>query len=361
MKYNTSLGEGIDGALAELDELLSSGTLELLTELWDTERGGFYRSAEERDRRGALPDIDSTAQVINLLSSGAIKGTKGKLSELLPSEIKEKILKFTKECNTADAAKCKVVREKLEGESEKAASEKAGKPDRAEYLGGKDAFISYLDTLDGVSLSKVKDKLLDIRAAGLSDVLFDYLDGKLKSEYGYGELTELARVAAIYNEDSRPIKNARKTVESLINLALSDREPINIASLYGFFSALYALIKNIVDESERCGDGEKKRALYSEMRARAPEIIGATVKHLSRFKTLDGGFSYYFAATRATFGSLSGDVNSTVTAVHGVRGNIFACLGLTTPPLYEESALDAFCESLISAKKVKKKILFFKI
>ena len=58
MKYNTSLGEGIDTALTELDELLSSGTLELLTELWDTERGGFYRSAEERERRGFLVNFN---------------------------------------------------------------------------------------------------------------------------------------------------------------------------------------------------------------------------------------------------------------------------------------------------------------
>ena len=65
--------------------------------LWDKEVGGFYYSNSARDTEGYLPDVESTNQLIRVITGN------GALSlEDLPEDMKARILSFVKSCQSSD-------------------------------------------------------------------------------------------------------------------------------------------------------------------------------------------------------------------------------------------------------------------
>ena len=69
-----------------------------LADLYDPVSGGFYYSNSARDNDGYLPDIESTAQVLdNLRENGMFSYVQNDLQEALPEEFKQGIIRFIKE------------------------------------------------------------------------------------------------------------------------------------------------------------------------------------------------------------------------------------------------------------------------
>lgn len=355
MSFNTGLSQSIDTALDTLDELLSSDTRRFIISLWDGEHGGFYYSARAKRCRDCTPDADSTAQVLRLIDSGAFFGSKGALSSALPDELKDKILSFITSCDSS--ASVKWVKDKLESRENVKSSTPPiiGAPSVKDHLESRESFRKFL-TDNCATASDLKAQFKEIKNAGLTDVMFDYLDsvqegvrlelsdsgraptGLWQTEISSDAMSELARLAALYTEGERRLRYASDIVSTCIGEILSCGGYESVYEIYAPWSALSAVLKNLGTE-----DGA---SLYNTVRRSAPDMISATLSRLKGLKRRDGGFSYYpsrrsarIHGARAAFGVREGDINATVTAVHGIRGNIFSSLGLTVPPLWDGDML----------------------
>ena len=84
-------------ALKAMYDIFTPRMLEWLADLYDPETGGFYYSNSGRNHEGYLPDIESTAQAIDILRlSGALDDYGGSPAKALPEWFKEKLIAFTK-------------------------------------------------------------------------------------------------------------------------------------------------------------------------------------------------------------------------------------------------------------------------
>ena len=84
-------------ALKAMYAIFTPRMLEWLADLYDPETGGFYYSNSGRNHEGYLPDIESTAQAIDILRlSGALDDYGGSPAKALPEWFKEKLIAFTK-------------------------------------------------------------------------------------------------------------------------------------------------------------------------------------------------------------------------------------------------------------------------
>ena len=356
-KYNTGLGEPLDDAIARFDEFLSDGATEFIAGLWDSQAGGFYYSNSAKEYKGFTPDAESTLQVLNLLSSGAIQGVKGHLPEKLPCDIKDKLLSFS---DTSES-RGKAIKEKLGALPESTDGAKpAAKSAPPKKYETKEQLIAFLDETFASSDASVKLKaeIANIKSSSMLDTMFDYLDGAAFSKLeGYASAAEVYKIGSIYNDEKRKIARASEILEYVLVLIASDDAPDSVTDIYNAWAALRILLQN----AENYGESDKALA-YSCVRSVADIIVNKTLEKLLAFKKSDGGYSYYQAATpgvvsgkRVSLGIAEGDINSTVTVLHGVRGNVFSCLGLTTPPLFPAITFTALVDMMYSAKPIKKR------
>lgn len=90
-KYDSELSD----AFSRIYNLYSPDLYVWLANLWDPDNGGFYYSASGRDTIGYLPDIESTAQALAILStSNMLVDYNGKYADALPEDMKEGMLEF---------------------------------------------------------------------------------------------------------------------------------------------------------------------------------------------------------------------------------------------------------------------------
>ena len=83
--------------LRAMYEMFSPEVLEWLADLYDPESGGFYYSNSARNNEGFLPDIETTAQAIDLLRLSGCFDEYGKNpSKALPEWFKAKLIAFVK-------------------------------------------------------------------------------------------------------------------------------------------------------------------------------------------------------------------------------------------------------------------------
>ena len=360
MGYNTGLSSEIDRALDRLDERLARGTTGFLTSLWDGESGGFYYSIGAKKHKECAPDSDSTAQVLRLIDSGAFLGSKGALASTLSDGLRERILSFAASCE--DSASVKWIKDSLEGkgDTDKSARSAArpiiGAPSVRDHLESREAFEKFLSDNSATALD-LRSQYKEIKSAGLSDVMFEYLDsvqervmrertesglaptGLWQAEITSNAMSELARLASLYTEGERRVSYAAEIVGTCIGEILSYGKYESISEIYAPWAALSAVLKNIGTE-----DGA---SLYNTVRRSAPDMISSTAERLEVHKGRHGGFFYYpsrrsarLHGARVAFRIADEDVNSTVTAVHGIRGSIFSSLGLTVPPIWGIDALN---------------------
>lgn len=92
-----SAGKETADALRKLYTLYSDEVYRFFAELYDPKIGGFYYSNSGRDNSGFLPDIESTVQALNHLSSGGMFADfSNSYVSALPEEMKDALLSFAK-------------------------------------------------------------------------------------------------------------------------------------------------------------------------------------------------------------------------------------------------------------------------
>lgn len=96
------IGEDAVVALKNLFSLYTDDLYKWIVDLYDADIGGFYACNSGRNTEGFLPDIQSTAQIINFLSnSGLTEGYKS-TREAVPEEIGRQILEYAKSLQSAE-------------------------------------------------------------------------------------------------------------------------------------------------------------------------------------------------------------------------------------------------------------------
>ncbi|MBQ7387375.1 MAG: hypothetical protein IJW03_04320 [Clostridia bacterium] len=359
-KYDTGLGESLDNAITRLDAFLSDGAIEFIAGLWDPEIGGFYYSQSGRDYKGFSPNINSTCQIVQMLSLGFIKGLKGSLHEKLPKDIVDKLLAFS--TNTGPCEK--VMKEKLgllpatKSSMKGWAGVKPAQPKKYRDV------YEVIDLIDNVfsfkePVTKLEEELVNIKNSSLLNEMFDYLDRiAFKKSDGKRLAEETSRIGLMYNSEGRVILERRKLIERIVELILSDEcSGSNVRCVCSAWAALKVLLQNTDYQ-----DNGDKADMYSYVRSRVGAMIDKTIEILSVFKKSDGGYSYYpnyapneMSGKRVALGISEGDVNATFVVLHGVRGNVFLSLGLTVPPLLPEESFTELVDMMHSAKPIKKR------
>lgn len=408
-KIVSGLGKETDLALSELYSLYGREAIEWFGKLWDGETGGFYYSSSARDYEGFLPDLESTGQALGCLGAVCDVSPWGSLEAAFPEWVREKLGDFAPSLMDGDgyfyhpqwgkdigtsrrgrdlewavglakkfgrALPYPTAIERLSGNN------KAG---LAPHLQSKEAFVAYLDSLNIESHSHNKGHALNsqnaqIRAAGLGEVLFDYCDalqervqqkllasGKRKNglfqpETNYIGISGLFKLGAIYNAARRPFKYAMEMIDSGIDVILSDEVPEIVIYVFNPWSGLTAAVTNMNNVNAEHPGTYDMEAVYAKVRAAAPEMIRKTVEKLRAFKRPDGAFSYcigyaapYTQGTHVSLGIDESEVNGTVLAINGVSRSIFACLGVTRPPVFSCEDVERLVE-IMSGWEPKEKL-----
>ena len=407
-KIETGLGHDIDEAIAELYTLYDGRLLDWFSGLWDGDIGGFYYSNSARDHEGFLPDVESTCQALGCLGAVSDLTPYGGMKGLLPQSVLDGLARFVRSLEDEDGyfyhpqwgraistsrrgrdINWAVSNAKSFGYTlpyptaldRLAGGETAGLP---EHLTSKEKFIEYLDRLNIESHSHNKRHALNsqhsqIVAAGLAETLFDYCDalqervqqrlvargekpnGLFQEGANYVSISGLFKLGAIYNGEKRPFKYAEQMIDSGIEAILSDEVPEIVIYVFNPWSGLTAAVQNMEMTNKLHGGSYDMEAVYEKIRRHAPEMIRKTARKLAAFKRPDGAFSFcigyaapYTQGVHVSLGIDEGEVNGTVLSVNGVTRSIFACLGVTRPPLFSSEEMARFAEKLDAFKPRKK-------
>ena len=95
-KFESINGIESTNALKSLYSLYSVDTVTWLANLYDAEIGGFYYSNSARDTAGYLPDLQSTAQALNTLSTTGMVQSMSDLKRELPESMQKQLIYFAK-------------------------------------------------------------------------------------------------------------------------------------------------------------------------------------------------------------------------------------------------------------------------
>ena len=217
---NTPLADSLEGLVA----LFNNDTVDWFAHLWDPEKGAFYYSNSGRDYEGFGPDLESTAQILRIVNYlGMIDGY-GSLGNAIPPDICNGIIGFVNSLLSDDGyfyhpqwgkqvgisrrgrdLNCAKNIYKMLGvkpprqttleilESKKKSNTVSAIP---EYLKSKKAFLSYLYDLNIKDNSYASGNLIisqidQIRAAGLSGCLCNYLDSIQNPDTGFGPMRSI--------------------------------------------------------------------------------------------------------------------------------------------------------------------------
>ena len=374
---------------------------EWLASVWDSEIGGFYYSVSARDNEYVevngkkillLPDIESTSQAFGSLLTDGI----GKSYADYPTKMKDKAVKFIASCqdpedgyfyhkqwgkniNTSRRARdmtkglgtirnfggkalypTALERIKMaagEGSTEGAASTVP------EHLRSKEAFITYLESLDingkntkGRSYwagHTIGQQIQEINAAGLTDVCYDFLNstqyanGLWEEELNYTSANGLMKISCAYNELERPFPRVVEAFDAAMDVACLDQPIDGITSVYNppfTMLNLYHTVNKFYDKSVK--DECQKRLVE-----KAPLILRRAMEKVAPFKEPDGSFSYCKGHPASHSQGMpvcipnlpESDVNANALA-QGARTMTFTALGIKNAPLFDEKDTARFFE-----------------
>ena len=388
-----------------------------LAKLFDPDIGGFYYSNSGRDneyvewdghRGRTYPDMESTHQAITMMRASGMIDT----YEDIPAWMREKIMNFT--CSlmseedgyiyhpqwgkkignarlgrdliaavgTADVLKFKLpyptaterikaaaAAPKTEGESKVNTA-----PSLPEHLKSKEAFLKHLEGLGwedakGLAAYGAGNDLASqaglIKAAGLSDVMCDFLDsiqhedGLWGVQRGYAAINAFFKIGVAYGSAGRVIPNVERVASAGMDIMVADE--INRTVCYQF-NAWWTMMICLGNLSKYAGEeGEAAVArVKAEMLRRAPECIRATTRKIAPFKCDDGSYSYFYDTTcPVSQGALvanmvkEGDINASTINSQGVLNRSLDALGLSkfAPRIFGKEGHDAFFGALRTPTK----------
>lgn len=376
-----------------------------LGSLFDSDIGGFYYSNSAKNneygefdgqRQYFLPDIESTNQAVNFLTStGMIKS-----SSQLPEWMRKKIIAFV--CSLQDSEDGFIYHpqwgrdikpskrgrdlmwatslEKNLGFSLpyptandrlKSSLSSSDKRDESasvipECFRSREKYLEYLSSLEWEENSyragnAIAAQTAQIVAAGLTDTTVDFLDSIQNKDTGiwgnkksYEAVNGILKVTCFYEGARKPIPNPMATAMTAMDCISEERE---CETVCWQFNAWFS-VGNIVNNLRAFGgeDGCKTAdRIALEMLKRAPAGIRSSAKKVRAFLCDDGNYSYFpdrsqpwCQGSRISLGLKEGDVNATTLNCTGViRRSLMALeLGHLYVPVFGEEGYEKFLSAL---------------
>ena len=376
-------GDSIVDAFADFFTLYTPDVVEWYAGLYDKESGGYYYSNSARDNEKVefmgkeyllLPDVESTAQAMHFWRSSGICAGYEKYADAIPTEMRNKIIEFTrglqdpdgyfyhkqwgKDINIPRRARdlnwsMGIFRD-LGGEPKYPTilNQNSEKKNEAtlvpEHLSSPEKFKKYLEDMNFSEKSfhrghELSSQASQIYACGLGDTVVDFLDAKQDANTGlwhnksdYYGVNGLFKVLGVYCTVKKPLPNAMAAANSVIDAIIST-EPIDaVVDLGNTWGSLNRIVSNLRDFG---GDEGAKQAdeILKHMFNRAPEALKRSREKISEFGHPDGSFSYrrtysnYISQNMpvAIPKSEEGDINGSMIASMYLIGGLFFALGLT--------------------------------
>ena len=382
-------GPEIVSALREHYALYSSEAITWFASLYDPGVGSFYHSNSGRDTYGYLPDVESTAKILAMITASGMLRDHSSYVEVLPEDMKQQIGDFiynlqdpdgffyhpqwetvTLSRRGRDLSWSTDILKKLgrtpkystitgvqgedvdldakipgHGSVTTAVSKVVAAAAVPDHLKSEEAFKAYLESLNirensyerGNDLSSQGSQ---IRAQGLGKVLIEFLNENQFEENGlwhaksdYYGINGLMKISGIYSSNKVAMPNADKAINAAIDAILSDEKPGSVVSFYNPWAAVTRIIEN-----QRKYGGEEGNAFADEvvkgLMERAPEAIRVTTEKVARHKREDGSFSYYpdrsvHVSQKAPVCvpyTVESDVAGACISITGVTGYIFTSL-----------------------------------
>ena len=412
-------GAAVVEAYKELYDFHEVGLCSWLAGLFDPDIGGFYYSNSGRDnewvewegkRVYTKPDIESTHQAITLMKGSGIVDNYMDIPEWMREKVKEftcslqseedgyfyhpqwgkkigesrlgrdmfaavalaDVLKFDLPYTTATERikAAAAAAPKTEGAPKVNAA-----PSLPEHLKSREAFLKYLEGLgwedaEGLAAYGAGNALASqaamIKAAGLSDVMCDFLDsiqhkdtGLWGVRPGYAAINAFFKIGVAYGSAGRMIPNVEKVASAGMDIMVADE--LNRTVCYQFNAWWTMMICKGNLKTYGGEEGAKAAArIDAEMLRRAPECILATKRKIHPFKCEDGSYSYFFDTTcPVSQGAIvanmikEGDVNASIINTTGLLNRSLDVLDLAkfAPKIYGKEGREAFFSALRTPTK----------
>ena len=392
-EYYKSIEEQYDKKTAEAAEYLYSfyddGIYKWLARIWDGKIGGFYYSVSAMENEGFLPDIESTEQALYALEGDGIVKT----MQDYPEAMKQKVIAFITGCQDPEdgyfyhpqwgknigtsrrardmnkgmsivkefggKAKYPTAIERIKEAAESGEKEAASSM-VPEHLRSKEAFVSYLESLDihkdSYSVGhRLGAQVPEIRAAGLDGILYDFLNstqydnGLWHSELSYRASNGLMKISCAYRSLGRPFPNMNKAFKAAVDIACNAELPMSdgITCVYNPPFTMLNLFKTM----DELGDTESYAAAKAMIRDRAAEILTKTADKIKCYKEPDGSYSYCQGYPSPTSQGMKvcvphlpeSDVNANSLA-RGSRTMTLRALDIPVTPIFDEQDSKLFFE-----------------
>ena len=420
------LGEEGVLALRDLESIFDERVYIWLANLYDPITGGFYYSNDARDYEGFLPDAESTKQAMNLIHDIGL----GNAKDYYTDEMVARLVAWVQSLQSdedgyfyhpqwgtdipigrrgRDYSWCTgllnlfgaeplytLALDRISGSKTVSLTKPLGMPTSAviaaavsdipennSHVKSPEALISYLDNLyrqcstfdaegNFVDLnsytfcSTIGTTTGEIKAAGLSDVLIDYLDSKQIPKTGlweknvdYRAASGILKISGVYNGCERPFLHVEALVDSMIAIIKSEEPLTQSVYAYNPVAGLVNVLTNV--QKYGSGDNSLRVKVGETLRASAVEIITNTKNKIASFKRDDGSFSYNYTGAPAVsagvpvcYGRAEGDING-CGLVNSTITNLYTLFGMNRPAMFDEDDKAAFREALYSVKPVVKK------
>ena len=400
------LGDEGAKAFERLFDFYGKDWIDWLAALYDPERGAFYYANSARDNDGFLPDAESTAQALNIiLFSGMINFTSGGYKAAYPDAMRERLVEFIRGMQSEDDgyfyheqwgskigssrrgrdySQCLELLRKFGSSPLYATAEERlkeisdGKVESdakamPQHLISREAMLEYLDRLNVNKSSHSAGHVLssqgqEIKAAGLADLVLDYI-GKLQNEEtglwedeaNYSSMSGVIKISALYSRLDSRIKHGEKIVKSAIDVILSDIDPSVVIYVFNPWGALGTARNSArVAYEKAIAEGiepEFDLAVIDKMIKDAfPLMIDKTIEKLKKFRKPDGSFSYEQMRSSPTtqgvpvsLGEYEGDVNGLACAMQYTLGGIFNAVGVPRIPMCTGDDFVKFRDAIIRA------------
>lgn len=393
------MGKEAADAMRRLYDFYGTDALTAFAHLYDPASGAFYYSDSARDNDGFLPDCESTEQIFCMLSrSCSVSDEPGGLASALPAAMREKCVRFIQSLQDPDdgyfyhpqwgkkigssrrgrdltsclgilrrfgaAPLYPTALDRIRGDVR---TEDSLKPP---YLLSPEAMTAYLDSLKVNEQSHSAGHILSsqtaqIQAAGLADLVCDYLDRRQNPANGlweptqnYSTLSGLIKIGAFYGPVGRSMRWGDRMLDSALDVILSRENPEVIIYIFNPFGGLGVAVKTMRGENDDAlARGETPphdiAAAYRRIYDALPAMVDVTIEKLQKFRKPDGSYSYEqhrsaptTQGTPVSLGVYEGDVNGTACGVDYLLGSLFQALGIARVPLYSRQDFMHFCDIL---------------
>lgn len=380
-------GSKIAKETEELHSLFGDSIYLWLASLWDNENGGFYYSVSARDNEGFWPDIESTAQAFNSLSSTGIITQETPV----PQEMQKKAIAFMqakqdpndgyfyhdqwgKDITTSRRGRdlgnavsvirrfgaeplypTAIERINLAAKSGEMSGDNSTVP---EHLRSAEAFRKYLDELGINEKSysmghRIGQQAAEIKAAGLADVCIDFLNSTQKpngfweDQLNHSSSNGTMKISCTYHSLGYPFPNIMTSFRSALEVLLSD---CPYGCITEVFNPPFSLL-NFLEIMESTGDTENLSRARRLLMDNGADILRVAKERLVPFKKPDGSFSY--CKNSSSFwsqgkpvcieGSYESDVNANSLA-NGSRIRSLKILGIAPPQIFGAEDAKKFYE-----------------